>query len=100
MNDETLQERASIVLKPMNVFILISMVVVVFTTAIVLLFFYTPLKYYIPGYDNTGIMRQKIQQDMRIDSLERINRQYFEKWKAIDKIVEGNFEASDSTSGE
>ena len=100
MNDETLQERASIVLKPMNVFILLSVVIVVFTTAIVLLFFYTPLKYYIPGYDNTGILRQKIQQDMRIDSLERINKQYFEKWKAIDRIVEGKFEAADTTDRE
>lgn len=98
MNDETLQERASIVLKPLNVFILISVVIVVFTTVIVLLLFYTPLKEYIPGFDKTDYIRIKLEQDRRIDSLARINRQYFEKWQEIDRIIDGKIGPVDSTA--
>lgn len=96
MNDETLQERASVVLKPLNVFILFSVLVVIFTTLIVLLLFYTPLKEYVPGFDKTDYLRIKLEQDARLDSLEKVNRQYFDKWKTIDKIIEGKFEAADT----
>lgn len=96
MNDETLQERASVVLKPLNVFMLFSVLVVIFTTLIVLLLFYTPLKEYVPGFDKTDYLRIKLEQDARLDSLEKVNRQYFDKWKTIDKIIEGKFEAADT----
>jgi hypothetical protein len=96
MNDETLQERASIVLKPMNVFILFSVLLVIFTTFIVLVLFYTPLKEYVPGFDKTDYLRIKLEQDTRLDSLEKVNRQYFDKWKTIDKIIDGKFDASDT----
>lgn len=96
MNDETLQERASVVLKPMNVFILFSVLLVIFTTFIVLVLFYTPLKEYVPGFDKTDYLRIKLEQDARLDSLEKVNRQYFDKWKTIDKIIEGKFDAADT----
>ncbi|MGV3596372.1 MAG: hypothetical protein ACO1PI_00815 [Bacteroidota bacterium] len=96
MNDGTLQERASIVLKPMNVFILFSMLLVVFTTLIVLLLFYTPLKEYIPGFDKTDYLRMQMEQEARIDSLERANNRCYEKWQNMEKVLEGRFERADS----
>lgn len=95
VNDETLHESASVVLKPLNVFILFSMLAVVFTTAIVLLLFYTPLKEYIPGFDKTDYIRIKLQQDAKFDSLQRVNQQYFEKWQTIDKILKDDLEGID-----
>jgi hypothetical protein len=96
MNDGTLQERVSIVLKPMNVFILFSVLVVVFTTFIVLLLFYTPLKEYIPGFDKTDYLRMQLQQDARIDSLERVNNPSADKWKDMQMILDGKFDATDT----
>jgi len=96
VNDETLNESASIVLKPLNVLLVFSSLVVVFTTFIVLLLFYTPLKEYVPGFDKTDYLRMKLEQDEKFDSLERVNTQYFEKWKTIDKILKNEFEDIDS----
>lgn len=101
VNDKTLNESASVVLKPLNVFVLFSMLAVIFTTAIVILLFYTPLKQYIPGFDNTDYLRMKLEQDAKFDSLERVNKQYFEKWKTIDKILKDDLDgidANDSTN--
>lgn len=101
VNDETLHESASVVLKPLNVFILFSTFAVIFTTLIVLLLFYTPLKEYVPGFDKTDYIKMKLEQDAKFDSLERVNKQYFEKWKTIDKILRDDLEgisSEDSTS--
>ncbi len=101
VNDETLNESASVVLKPLNVFILFSTFAVIFTTLIVLLLFYTPLKEYVPGFDKTDYIKMKLEQDAKFDSLERVNKQYFEKWKTIDKILKDDLEgisSEDSTS--
>lgn len=104
VNDETLHESASVVLKPMNVFVLFSVLLVVFTTIIVMLLFYTPLKEYIPGFDKTDYMRIKLQQDARLDSLERVNSQYYDKWETIDKILNDKLDGVDtaqsSTAGQ
>ena len=100
VNDETLHESASVVLKPMNVFVLFSMLLVVFTTIIVLLLFYTPLKEYIPGFDKTDYLRIKLKQDARLDSLERVNKQYYEKWEAIDKILSGDIDGENAPSAD
>lgn len=100
VNEKTLNESASVVLKPLNVFILFSILAVVFTTAIILLLFYTPLKEYIPGFDKTDYIRMKLEQDAKFDSLERVNQQYFEKWETIDKILKDDLESieeNDST---
>lgn len=98
VNDETLNESASVVLKPLNVFILFSMLAVIFTTAVVLLLFYTPLKEYVPGFDNTDYIRMKLEQDAKFDSLKRVNQQYFEKWETIDKILKDDLDAMDTTT--
>jgi hypothetical protein len=80
----------------MNVFILFSVLVVVFTTFIIVLLFYTPLKEYIPGFDKTDYLRMQLQQDARIDSLERVNNQSADKWKNMQMILDGKFDAADT----
>lgn len=95
VNDKTLNESASVILKPLNVFILFSSLAVVFTTLIVVLLFYTSLKEYVPGFDKTDYLRMKLKQDEKFDSLERVNKQYFEKWKTIDKILKGDLDGID-----
>ncbi len=97
VNDETLNESASVVLKPLNVFILFSMLAVVFTTVVVLVLFYTPLKQYVPGFDNTDYLRIKLEQDAKFDSLKRVNKQYFEKWETIDKILKDDLDGIETT---
>ncbi len=69
-NDQNLEERVSIVLTPLNVILLISGALVVFTTFIVLLFPITPLAGLLPGADMNGKNLSDLQ--YRIDSLEKV----------------------------
>ncbi|MFM8450389.1 MAG: hypothetical protein ACKOAY_09840, partial [Haliscomenobacter sp.] len=53
-NDETLEERASFRLSMLNVYVLLSTVVVIVAASVILLIAYTPVKRYIPGYGSGG----------------------------------------------
>jgi murein DD-endopeptidase MepM/ murein hydrolase activator NlpD len=53
-NDETLEERASFRLSTLNVYVLLSSIVVLMAISMILLIAYTPLKRYIPGYIGSG----------------------------------------------
>ncbi len=61
MNEETFQEVRSLKLSLMNVYLVISSVVVVVAFIVLLLIAYTPLKKYLPGYDNV-VEREEIAQ--------------------------------------
>jgi len=69
-NDQNLEERVSIVLTPLNVILMISGALVVFTTFIILLFPITPLAGLLPGADMNGKNLSDLQ--YRIDSLEKV----------------------------
>lgn len=53
-NDETLEERASFRLSMMNVYVLMSTVIVLVAAMVILLIAYTPVKRYLPGYQGGG----------------------------------------------
>jgi murein DD-endopeptidase MepM/ murein hydrolase activator NlpD len=53
-NDETLEEKASFRLSILNVYVLLSSIVVLMAISMILLIAYTPIKRYIPGYMGSG----------------------------------------------
>lgn len=93
MNDTTFEERFSLMLSPMNIFIWFgsfAILLVVLTTVIIA---YTPLREFIPGYPDSEDRKQAQRNEIRADSLEKeLNKydQYLQDLKII--LSGGEFE--------
>jgi len=83
MNDDTYEEVVTFKLSRLSVYIGLSTIFVVLVGLTVALIVFTPLKYYIPGYDDLKVGREYRQMKYRVDSLEtQVNYQS----KYIDNI--------------
>lgn len=71
MNDDTYEEVVTFKLSRFSVYVLLSTIFVVLVGLTVALIVFTPLKYYIPGYDDLKIGREYRQLKYRTDSLEQ-----------------------------
>lgn len=71
MNDDTFEEKFSLRLTPLGLFILLGSITIVMTVFVTSLIAFTPLREYIPGYADTGIRRSLIRLSIKSDSLER-----------------------------
>jgi len=87
--DDTLEERYTLVLTPMNVILLFSGIFVMFFLLAALLFFYTPLKEYVPGYQAMSDPQKQIEFMQRIDSLENNLRAMRLKSRNLERILKG-----------
>ena len=71
MNDDTYEEVVTFKLSRFSVYVTLSAIFVVLVGFTVALIVFTPLKYYIPGYDELKIGREYRQLKYRTDSLEQ-----------------------------
>lgn len=71
LNEETFEERLSYKLSRLNVFLTVSISILLLITATFLVISQTSLKEYIPGYDSTALRRQAIRNNDRLDSLQQ-----------------------------
>jgi hypothetical protein len=71
MNDDTYEEVVTFKLSRLSVYVFLSAIFVVLVGLTVALIVFTPLKYYIPGYDDLKIGRDYRQLKYRTDSLEQ-----------------------------
>lgn len=71
MNDDTYEEVVTFKLSRLSVYIALSTIFVLLVGLTVALIIFTPLKYYIPGYDDLKIGREYQQMKYRVDSLEK-----------------------------
>jgi hypothetical protein len=71
MNDDTYEEVVTFKLSRLSVYVFLSGIFVVLVGLTVALIVFTPLKYYIPGYDDLKIGRDYRQLKYRTDSLEQ-----------------------------
>jgi hypothetical protein len=71
MNDDTYEEVVTFKLSKLSVYIALSTIFVVLVGLTVALIVFTPLKYYIPGYDDLRVGREYRQMKYRVDSLEK-----------------------------
>lgn len=70
LNEDTFEEKLSIRLSRLNVFVItgsLAIILVFFTTWIIA---FTPLREYIPGYNDTGIQKELYELQLRADSIE------------------------------
>ncbi len=71
MNDDTYEEVVTFKLSRLSVYVVLSTIFVVLVGLTVALIVFTPLKYYIPGYDDLKIGREYRDMKYRVDSLEK-----------------------------
>jgi len=86
MNDDTYEEVVTFKLSRLSVYVALSTIFVLLVGLTVALIIFTPLKYYIPGYDDLKVGREYQQMKYRVDSLEReVSNQsnYIDKIKQV-----------------
>src|SRR5215475_12016654 len=71
MNDDTYEEVVTFKLSRLSVYIGLSTVFVLLVGLTVALIIFTPLKYYIPGYDDLKIGREYQQLKYEVDRMSR-----------------------------
>jgi len=71
MNDDTLEERASFNLRPLNVFVTAGLAIILLITITTFLIAFTGLREYIPGYADLKTQRRVYNLVMKADSMER-----------------------------
>lgn len=97
MTENTFEERYSVHLTPMNLFIGISAGIVLFTLIVVSLIAFTPVREYIPGYANSKKFERLYKnQSLALDSLSNVVKSMQFKSKILKDIIDGKT-PSDST---
>lgn len=76
INDETLEERFSLVLSPLNIFTWGGAGLILFAVGIVILIAFTPLRELIPGYADFKTRKQATYAAIRADSLDTKMQSY------------------------
>jgi len=69
MNDETFEEKVSITLTPLNVFVFAGTIIITLITFTIYIIAFTPLREYIPGYADITMQRKLLSLTAKTDSL-------------------------------
>jgi murein DD-endopeptidase MepM/ murein hydrolase activator NlpD len=97
MNDETLEEKASFNLRPLNVFVTVSLIIILLITITTFLIAFTGLREYIPGYADLKTQWRVYNLVQKSDSMERQLKARDLYLNNIKNIVNGTFEETPAT---
>lgn len=89
LNEDTFEEKMSLRLSQLNVFVIVGVSSLVLVLMVILLIAFTPLKEFIPGYANVNIRKQGVENFLKSDSISVVlaqNNLYLEN---IKHIIEG-----------
>jgi hypothetical protein len=89
MNDDTYEEVVTFKLSRLSVYIGLSTIFVVLVGLTVALIVFTPLKYYIPGYDDPRMGREYRQMKYTVDSLEKQVDHHAQYLDNIKRVLNG-----------
>jgi hypothetical protein len=98
MNDDTYEEVVTFKLSRLSVYIALSTIFVVLVGLTVALIVFTPLKYYIPGYDDLRVGREYRQMKYRVDSLEKAVNYQAKYIDNVKKVLNGDATATLDTT--
>ncbi len=90
LNENTFEERLSLKLTRLNVFVIVTLSSILLVGLTILLIAYSPLKEYIPGYSSTALKKQATDLSFKTDSLQQVlamNERYF---SSIKKVLKGD----------
>ncbi|MEO5564003.1 MAG: hypothetical protein ABIR18_11225 [Chitinophagaceae bacterium] len=98
MNDDTYEEVVTFKLSRLSVYIGLSTIFVVLVGLTVALIVFTPLRYYIPGYDDLKVGREYRQMKYKVDELEKEAQNQAKYIENIKKVLQGGpIQALDTT---
>src|SRR5690606_3420785 len=86
LNEDTFEERFSLRLNLMNVFVLITVVSIIMLTLTTYVIAFTPLREYIPGYSSPKLNSQVMELTVKSDSLQQVlqyNQAYMETIRKV-----------------
>ena len=95
MNDDTFEEKISLSLTPLRVFVMLGSTIIIMIVLVISLIAFTPLREYIPGYADVGVWRKLIDITHKSDSLEQevaAKNQYLEN---ITNVLQGKVETEE-----
>ncbi|HMR91914.1 MAG TPA: hypothetical protein PKC69_06355 [Chitinophagaceae bacterium] len=98
MNDDTYEEVVTFKLSRLSVYITLSTIFVVLIGLTVALIIFTPLKYYIPGYDDLRVGREYRQMKMNVDAANKQNLQQAKYIENVQRILKGDMPATLDTT--
>jgi hypothetical protein len=98
MNDDTYEEVVTFKLSRFSVYVMLSSVFVVLVGFTIALIVFTPLKYYIPGYDDLKIGREYKQLKYRTDSLEQQIGYQARYIDGLKKVLKGDVTVNPDTT--
>ncbi|WP_111308734.1 M23 family metallopeptidase [Confluentibacter sediminis] len=90
LNEDTFEERISIKLTRLNVFVLVSLSAILLVLATLLLIAFTPLREYIPGYSSTALKKQATELTFQADSLQQVIAMNDKYYASIKKVLQGD----------
>jgi hypothetical protein len=94
MNDDTYEEVVTFKLSRLSVYVALSTIFVLLVGLTVALIIFTPLKYYIPGYDDLRIGREYRDMKYRVDSLEKQVSHQAKYIEGVKKVLQGDTPAT------
>lgn len=95
LNEDTFEERISLKLTRLNVFVLGSSISIFLVIATTIIIAFTPLREYIPGYSSTALKKQATELTFKTDSLQQVmalNERYY---GSIKKVLQGDLSVAD-----
>lgn len=95
LNDETYEEKISLRLSRMNVFIVTGTITILLIALTTVLIAFTPLREYIPGYTDVSLSEKVYRLQNVVDSLEIVTLQRGRYLENIQNILEGRDTAMD-----
>ena len=94
MNDETLEEKASFNLRPLNVFVTVGLSIILLITITTFLIAFTGLREYIPGYADLNTQWRVYNLLLKTDSLEQSLKSRDKFIGNLKNVINGNVEDS------
>jgi len=98
MNDDTYEEVVTFKLSRMSVYIGLSTIFVILVGLTVALIIFTPLKYYIPGYESLQSTRESRNIKYTVDSLSKVTEEQTRYIEDLKKVLNGDVSASLDTT--
>ena len=96
LNDDTFEEKVSLKLSPLNVFVFAGTIILTLITLVIYLIAFTPMREYVPGYADVNMQRNVYRLSFLADSLEK-EMEFKDKFiDNMKSIIDGTIEEKDT----
>ncbi|MBA3901317.1 MAG: M23 family metallopeptidase [Bacteroidetes bacterium] len=90
LSNDSFEEKVSLKLSPLNVFILVGTMFIVLVTLVISFVAFTPIREFIPGYADVNLRRSALQVVLKTDSIEQEVKTKNYYLNVLANILEGN----------